>query len=133
MNSACNKWEKQVLHNAYLRRQQRVYREFRVDPVRECLEELRDSLLESWLHFGRHDFPVGVQEEIHSVGQHTIAIEQVVQVYIGLIHVQVHIKVGRAKMYLPGLLRLITFVLNGSYDIDIRPVATRQTVPDYRQ
>jgi len=90
-------------------------------------------LLESWLHFRRHDLPVIVQEEIHSIGHDMVAIEQVVQVYTGMAHVQVHVEVTHTEMNIAGLFRQITFVLNSSYDINVRPITMRQAVPSYGQ
>lgn len=113
--------------------QQRVHRELGVNLVRERLEDLRDGLLKSWLHFGRHRFPIIVQEEIHRVGHDTVAVEQVVQMYTSVPYIQVDVEVSHRIMDLTGLLRLITFTLDSSYDVDIRPIATRQAVSDYGQ
>jgi hypothetical protein len=106
-----------------LGRQESVDGIFGIYLVGEVLEKLGHGVLEGGLDFGGDRLPVVVEEEVHSVGEGLVPVEEVLQVDARVADVEVAVELEDAEVALAGAVLLVALALYRHHDVDVRVVA----------
>lgn len=76
-----------------------------------------DGILHSWSHFGGNRPPVLVQKVIHCLTELCVAIEQIVQLYIGIPDIKVHKQIANAQMLVAPNMNHVRLNRNASINV----------------